>query len=412
MSNPLLESSDLPLFDRIRPADVGPAIDILLTGAEEALETVTAPDFPARWDSISAVLDVATEKLGTAWGAVSHLNSVADTPELRAAYNESLPKVTEFWTRLGADERLYAKYKAIDPATLNVEQRAAWDHAMRNFVLSGAELRGEDKLRFAKIQERSAELTQKFSENALDATDAFAYYATAEELDGVPQDVRQAARSAAEAEGKQGFKLTLKMPCYLPVMQFAASSALREKLYRAYVTRASDQAEGDAIRFDNTANISEILALRKEEAQLLGYRNFGEISLVPKMAHSPQQVIDFLRDLAHRARPYAEKDVADLRAFARDELGLADPQPWASRSFQSQRLGVRPSVANSRARLRSDMPMSWATCKGLSSGSSSRARMYCLAWASLLRVLKSPGLDDVSSTFSSEGRRSCSSSLG
>ena len=328
MSNPLLESSDLPLFDRIRPADVGPAIDILLTGAAEALETVTAPDFPARWDSISAVLDVATEKLGTAWGAVSHLNSVADTPELRAAYNESLPKVTEFWTRLGADERLYAKYKAIDPATLNVEQRAAWDHAMRNFVLSGAELRGEDKLRFAKIQERSAELTQKFSENALDATDAFAYYATAEELDGVPQDVRQAARSAAEAEGKQGFKLTLKMPCYLPVMQFAASSALREKLYRAYVTRASDQAEGDAIRFDNTANISEILALRKEEAQLLGYRNFGEISLVPKMAHSPQQVIDFLRDLAHRARPYAEKDVADLRAFARDELGLADPQPW------------------------------------------------------------------------------------
>ena len=328
MSNPLLESSDLPLFDRIRPADVGPAIDHLLTGACEALETVTAPDFPARWDSISAVLDVATEKLGTAWGAVSHLNSVADTPELRAAYNESLPKVTEFWTRLGADERLYAKYKAIDPATLNVEQRAAWDHAMRNFVLSGAELQGEAKLRFAKIQERSAELTQKFSENALDATDAFAYYAAADELDGVPQDVCQAARAAAEAEGKQGFKLTLKMPCYLPVMQFATSSALREKLYRAYVTRASDQAEGDARRFDNTANISEILALRKEEAQLLGYRNFGEISLVPKMAHSPQQVIDFLRDLAHRARPYAEKDVADLRSFARKELGLADPQPW------------------------------------------------------------------------------------
>ena len=230
MSNPLLESSDLPLFDRIRPADVGPAIDHLLTGACEALETVTAPDFPARWDSISAVLDVATEKLGTAWGAVSHLNSVADTPELRAAYNESLPKVTEFWTRLGADERLYAKYKAIDPATLNVEQRAAWDHAMRNFVLSGAELQGEAKLRFAKIQERSAELTQKFSENALDATDAFAYYAAADELDGVPQDVCQAARAAAEAEGKQGFKLTLKMPCYLPVMQFATSIALREKL--------------------------------------------------------------------------------------------------------------------------------------------------------------------------------------
>lgn len=328
MSNPLLESSDLPLFDRITPADVGPAIDILLARASEALETVTAPGFPAQWQAISAVLDVATEKLGTAWAAVNHLNSVADTPELRAAYNQVLPKVTEFWTNLGADERLYAKYKAIDPASLNKEQRAAWDHAMRGFVLSGAELQGAAKERFAQIQARSAELAQKFSENALDATDAFAYYATAEELDGVPADVQQAARAAAEAEGKPGFKLTLKMPCYLPVMQFARSSALREKLYHAYVTRASDQAEGEAKRFDNTEVMKEILALRKEEAQLLGYANFGEVSLVPKMADSPRQVVDFLRDLARRARPYAEKDVADLREFARKELDIADPQPW------------------------------------------------------------------------------------
>lgn len=328
MSNPLLESSDLPLFDRITPADVGPAIDILLARASEALETVTAPGFPAQWQAISAVLDVATEKLGTAWAAVNHLNSVADTPELRAAYNQVLPKVTEFWTNLGADERLYAKYKAINPASLNKEQRAAWDHAMRGFVLSGAELQGAAKERFAQIQARSAELAQKFSENALDATDAFAYYATAEELDGVPADVQQAARAAAEAEGKPGFKLTLKMPCYLPVMQFARSSALREKLYHAYVTRASDQAEGEAKRFDNTEVMKEILALRKEEAQLLGYANFGEVSLVPKMADSPRQVVDFLRDLARRARPYAEKDVADLREFARKELDIADPQPW------------------------------------------------------------------------------------
>jgi oligopeptidase A len=328
MSNPLLESSDLSLFDRIAPADVGPAIDALLARAGEALETVTAPGFPARWDAISAVLDVATEKLGTAWAAVNHLNSVADTPELRAAYNEALPKVTEFWTSLGADERLYAKYKAIDPGSLNREQRAAWDHAMRGFVLSGAELQGAAKERFAQIQARSAELVQKFSENALDATDAFAYYATAEELDGVPADVQQAARAAAEADGQQGFRLTLKMPCYLPVMQFARSSALREKLYHAYVTRASDQAEGDARRFDNTEVMKEILALRQEEARLLGYANFGEVSVVPKMADSPRQVVDFLRDLAHRARPYAEKDVADLRAFAKEELGIADPQPW------------------------------------------------------------------------------------
>ncbi|MEX8194205.1 M3 family metallopeptidase [Comamonas guangdongensis] len=328
MSNPLLEPSALPLFDRIQPADVGPAIDTLLARASEALETVVAPDFPAKWESISAELDVATEKLGTAWAAVNHLNSVADTPELRAAYNEALPKVTEFWTNLGADERLYAKYKAIDPAGLNQEQRAAWDHAMRGFVLSGAELQGAAKERFAQIQARSAELAQKFSENALDATDAFAYYATAQELDGVPADVVAAARSAAEADGKEGYKLTLKMPSYLPVMQFAKSSALREKIYHAYVTRASDQAEGDGLRFDNTAIIKEILALRLEEAQLLGYQNFGEVSLVPKMAHTPRQVVDFLRDLSQRARPYAEKDVADLRAFAGKELGLTDPQPW------------------------------------------------------------------------------------
>ncbi|WP_326533143.1 M3 family metallopeptidase, partial [Pseudorhodoferax sp.] len=192
----------------------------------------------------------------------------------------------------------------------------------------GAELTGAAKERFAAIQERQAELSQKFSENALDATDAYAYYATAEELDGVPQDVRQAARAAAQAEDKAGFRLTLKLPSYLPVMQFARSSALRERLYRAYATRASDQAEGDATRFDNTALIREILALRQEEAQLLGYASFGEVSVVPKMADSPAQVVGFLRDLAKRARPYAEKDVADLRAFAAEKLGLADPQPW------------------------------------------------------------------------------------
>ena len=327
-SNPLLSFSDLPLFDQIRPEHVAPAIDQLLGEASAALEQATAPDFPADWSAMSRVLDTATERLSRAWGAVSHLNAVADTPELRAAYNDALPRVTEFWTRLGADERLYAKYKAIDAKALTPAQQQALRNAVRNFVLSGAELTGAAKERFAAIQERQAELSQKFSENALDATDAYAYYASAEELDGVPEDVRQAARAAAEAEGKAGFKLTLKLPCYLPVMQFARSSALRERLYRAYATRASDQAEGEATRFDNTALIREILALRQEEARLLGYANFGEVSVVPKMADSPAQVIGFLRDLARRARPYAEKDVADLRAFAAEKLGLADPQPW------------------------------------------------------------------------------------
>ncbi|MCW5650631.1 MAG: M3 family metallopeptidase [Ramlibacter sp.] len=325
MNNPLLDFGDLPLFDRIRPEHVAPAIDQLLVAANGALEAVTQPDFPAQWSAVAGTLDVATERLGRAWGAVSHLNSVADSPELRAAYNEALPRVTEFWTRLGADERLYAKYKAIAPDTLNVEQRQAHSNAKRNFVLSGADLTGAAKERFARIQERQAELSQKFSENALDATEAWSHYATEAELDGVPSDVKQAARALAQGEGREGYKLTLKMPSYLPVMQFARSSALREKLYRAYVTRASDL--GDPA-FDNSALIQEILALRHEEARLLGYRNFGEVSVVAKMADTPEQVVSFLRDLARKARPHAEKDVADLRAFAASELGLPDPQPW------------------------------------------------------------------------------------
>ena len=326
--NPLLQFDSHPLFDQVKPEHVAPAVDRLLAQAEAALEAVTQPDFVPHWAAIATVLDVATEQLGRAWGAVSHLNAVADTPELRAAYNAALPRITEFFTRLGADERLYAKYKAIDPASLNAEQAQAHRNAIRNFVLGGAELQGAARERFAAIQERQAALSQQFSENTLDATDAFAYYAAQDELDGVPEDVVQAARAAALAEGREGYKLTLKMPCYLPVMQFARSSALRERLYRAYVTRASDQAEEAMRKFDNTALMSEILTLRREEAQLLGYANFGQLSVAPKMADSPEQVISFLRDLAQRARPFAERDVADLRQFAAAELGLTDPQPW------------------------------------------------------------------------------------
>ncbi len=335
--NPLLDFSDLALFDRIQPEHVGPAMDLLLADSSAALDTVTAAGFPAQWTDISKVLDVSTERLGRAWGAVTHLQGVADAPALRAAYNESLPKVTEFYTRLGADERLYAKYKAIDVATLNTEQLQAHKNAIRNFVLGGAELTGQARERFAAIQERQAELSQKFSENSLDATDSYAYYATAAELDGVPDDVKQTALAAAKADSKDGYKLTLKIPCYLPVMQFATSGALRATLYRAYVTRASDQsaqpadkAVGDktTLQFDNTTLMQEILTLRLEEAQLLGFRNFGELSVAPKMAKSPEEVISFLRDLGAKARPFAEKDLADLQEFAAKHLGLPQLNYW------------------------------------------------------------------------------------
>lgn len=336
--NPLLETTGLPLFDVIRPEHVSPAVDRLLADASAALERAVGPGVPADYDALSAVLDVATEKLGRAWGAVSHLNAVADTPELRAAYNENLPKVTEFYTRLGADERLYAKYKALHQspaaAILSPARRKALSNAMRDFVLSGAELQGADKERFAAIQARLAELSQTYSEHVLDATDAFAYYASEAELDGVPDDVKQASRAAAQAEGKEGHKLTLHMPSYLPVMQYATQRALRERLYTAYITRASEL--GEPAR-DNSAVMREILALRQEEAQLLGYRNFAELSLVPKMADTPQQVGEFLRDLARRGRPHAEKDLAELREFAAGELGIAELQAW-DMAFASERL--------------------------------------------------------------------------
>ena len=326
MTNPLLDFSTLPRFSEVLPEHISPAMTQLLAHAEQAMAQVTADNFPADWLSISKVLDTATEQLGRAWGMVGHLQGVADTPELRAAYNAELPRITDFFTRLGANEALYAKYKAIQSSSLNAEQARAHTLALRNFVLSGAELQGQAKERFAAIQERLAEISQLFSEHVLDATDAWSLLAAAEDVLGIPEDVLQAAQAAAAADGHTGFKLTLKMPCYLPVMQYAHSSGLREKLYRAHATRAS--AEFAHPQFDNSALLQEILQLRQEEAALLGYDNHAQVSLASKMAESPAQVMDFLRDLAQRAKPYAEKDLAEMRDFARTELNIADPQPW------------------------------------------------------------------------------------
>jgi oligopeptidase A len=344
--NPLLATADLPQFANIAPEHVTPAIEHLLAAASQALDKATSGDVPADYDALSAVLDVATERLGQAWGAVGHLNAVADTPALRAAYTENLPKVTEFYTRMGSDERLYATYKAVKAAAgagsgalpgqtgLSPARRKALDNALRDFVLSGAELQGAAKLRFAELQEIQAELSQAFSEHVLDATDSFAHYATEAELDGVPDDVKAAARAAAVEEGKDGYKITLHFPSYFPVMQYGRNRALRQALYTAYVTRASEL--GDPA-FDNSDLMRRLLDLRQEEAALLGYPNYAEVSLMPKMAKSAQQVREFLLDLAQRARPSAEHDLAELREFARSELALPDLQAWDT-AFVSERL--------------------------------------------------------------------------
>ena len=338
IANPLLDTAGLPSFDRIAPAHVEPAMDALLQQADTALETAVSDSTPATYEAVSAHLDVATERLGRAWGAVNHLTAVADSAELRAAYNACLPKVTEFHTRMGADERLYAKYKAIasapDASRLSIPRQTVLRHALRDFVLSGAELQGAAKERFAQIQERLAAVSQRFSENVLDATDGFAHYASDEEMAGVPDDVVQAARAAAQADRREGCKLTLHFPSYFPVMQYAHHRGLRETLYRAYTTRASEFGPPER---DNTALMRELLELRQEEARLLGYANYAEVSLAPKMAQSPQQVMDFLRDLAQRARPYAEKDMDEMREFAARELGLHDLQAW-DQAYVSEKL--------------------------------------------------------------------------
>lgn len=315
MTNPLLSTAALPDFAAIRPEHVQPAIQELLAAAQAALDEAVKPETPADYDRLSGILDTASERLGAAWGAVGHLNAVADTPALREAYNAMLPAVTEFSTAMGANEALFAKYKAVlaaQGAALPAARQQLLKHAIRDFVLSGAELQGEARARYAAIQERSAELQQQFSEHVLDATDGWSYIASTEELAGVPQDVLDATRL-----DDGGHKLTLHFPVYLPVMQYAENRALRERLYRAYVTRASEVLEaGSKPEWDNSAAMREIVALRQEEARLLGYASFAEVSLAPKMASSPAEVMAFLRDLARRARPFAEKDLAELREFA------------------------------------------------------------------------------------------------
>ncbi|WP_211443983.1 M3 family metallopeptidase [Collimonas humicola] len=330
-SNPLLDFSGLAKFDQITPAHITPAIAALLQQAQTVVSLLEAATDAATWDNFVLPLEHVTEKLGRAWGIVSHLNAVADTPELRAAYNENQPKLIEFWTALAQNLALFSKYKAIknniDFAELSAARRKIVNNALRDFRLGGAELTAAKKARFAEIQEKHAALTTRFSENILDATNAYGLFITDEaELAGLPEDVRQAARAAAEQDGKPGYKFTLHFPSYFPILQYADNRALREKMYRANATKASEL--GEKPEWDNSANIVEILRLRNEEAKLLDFKNYAELSLVRKMADTPQEVIKFLEDLGRRARPFAEQDLLELRAFAAGQLGLATLEAW------------------------------------------------------------------------------------
>jgi len=325
--NPLLSDGPFPAFRDIQPMHVMPAVRARLERAEAALEEAVGPQVPADFDAVSRVLDVATEALERTWNLATHLNAVANTPELRTAYNEALGPVTAFHTKLGADARLYEKVRAIavSGAAHPPARQRALSNAVRDFALSGAALQGPARERHARIRARQAELSQAFSEHVLDATDRYTLDVPESRLAGLPADVAKAARAAAQAAGVEGARLTLHAPVYIPAMQHLQDASLREALHVAYVTRASELG---ASELDNSALMTELLALREEEAALLGHPDYATVSLVPKMAPSTAAVLDFLRDLARRARPQANRDLAELQAFARDELGIAALQPW------------------------------------------------------------------------------------
>lgn len=331
MSNPLLNFDGLPRFDEIRPEHVTPAIETLLNRCKTVVAGLEAPMTDITWDNFVTPLDDCTEQLSRAWGIVGHLSAVVDTPELRAAYNENIPRITEFWTSLSQNLALFKKYKTLRNASsfdsLSPSRQRVIENTLRDFRLGGAELPEDKKKRFAEIQEKTASLSTRFSENVLDATNDFELLIkNVSELSGLPEDILHAAQAAARADNKTGYKFTLHFPSFYPVMQYADNRAIREKMYRANATRASEL--GTNPEWDNTGNINELLRLRKEEALLLGYPNFAEVSLVPKMARTPDEVIAFLEDLAERARPYAEKDLAELKRFGKDELGIDDLQAW------------------------------------------------------------------------------------
>jgi oligopeptidase A len=342
-NNPLLDFSDLPRFDTVQPEHVKPAIESLLAAGRDLITRLTDEQTQATWKDFAGALSDELEPFGRAWGVVGHLHSVNDVPAWREAYNEMLPEVSRFYAELGQNLKLFDKYKALrasaEYATLSTEQKKVVDNEVRDFRLSGADLPEDQKPRFQAIMEELSSLSAKFSENVLDATNAFAEIVTDEALlAGLPDDAKEAARTAAEKAGVEGWRFSLQAPSYGPIMQYADNRELRARLYRAYATRAAEFTDGTSKpEWDNTPVMNRMLELRLEDAKMLGYNNFAEVSLAPKMADTPAQVLSFLRELAAKAKPFAAKDIAELRAFAKEELGLEDFQPWDA-AYVSEKL--------------------------------------------------------------------------
>ena len=332
-SNPLLYLAGLPKFNEVKPEHISPAIDSLIAEGRALVETLATQTEAPTWENFALKLEDHSEKLGRAWSQVGHMNAVVNSPELREAYNENLAKLTDYGSDMSQDERLYAKYKAIQAsaafAKLSPTQQTIINHEVRDFKLGGAELPEAQKARFKAVSEELSKLGSKFEENILDNTNDFAHYVEdVADLAGIPADAIEAAAEAAKEAGKEagkaGYKFSLQFPSYMPVLQYGENRALRETLYRAYATRASEFSKQE---WDNTKLISDILKLKQEEAQMLGFKNYAELSLATKMADTPAQVTEFLDTLAKRAKPYAERDMQELVAYAK-KLGITDMQAW------------------------------------------------------------------------------------
>ena len=328
--NVLLHLGEEPRFDQIKTEDIKPALQTAIAEAREQIAAIKAQTHTDWANTVEKLTDI-TERVGRIWSVVSHLNSVVDTPELRAVYNELMPEITIFFTEIGQDIELYNRFKIIKNSaefnTLSQAQQTKLNHDLRDFVLSGAELPPEQQAELAQLQTEGAQLGAKFAQNIQDATDAFGiYFDDAAPLAGIPEDSIAMFAAAAQSEGKTGYKIGLQIPHYLAVIQYADNRELREQIYRAYVTRASELS--DEGKFDNTANVEQTLANALKTAKLLGFKNYAELSLATKMADTPEQVLNFLHDLARRAKPFAEKDFAEIKAFARENLNIEDPQSW------------------------------------------------------------------------------------
>lgn len=332
--NPLLESHELPPFADIRADHVVPAVDTLLDESREAIDRLAqqSATTPPTWENFAAPLEAVNDRLSQAWSPVSHLNGTMNTPELRDAYQACLEKLSAFGTWVGQHEGLFKGWQALKESeswpTLTAAQQRTVDNALRDFRLAGVDLPADKKVRYGEIQSRLSTLSNQFSNNVLDATQAWHKdIQDREALAGVPESALETLKALADAKGVEGYRITLDFPSFFPIVSYADSRELREEVYTAFVTRASDQGP-NAGKFDNAPILEEILTLRQELAGLLGFDTYADYSLTTKMADSPAQVLDFLEDLARRAKPQAQEEFAELSAYARDELGIETLKPW------------------------------------------------------------------------------------